>query len=287
MPWARPRDPQFSSTNTLLFAFSAFLVLAVASSLSKSHPKPPSFSAAAHTKDKKYHLLLCATGSVATIKIPAICEALSTYSNLSIRVLLSESATKFLDGQSEEQPHWDSLKKIKNVDGVYLDRHEWETPWTRGGNILHIELRRWADTMVIAPLSSNALAKMVAGMSDNLIMSVVRAWDTTGLIDGVRPDIVLGGGASGRPRKTILVAPAMNTAMWHHPVTRKHVDVLVEEWSVQNGGWVELLPPIDKGLACGDAGSGGMKEWRTIVGDIERMFPELRREETAAIEGGE
>lgn len=276
-----------SSANTALFAFSVVLVLALLSSYAKGPTPPPAFSAASHAKDKKYHLLLCATGSVATIKIPSICNALSVYSNLSIRVLLSESATKFLDGQSEEQPRWQTLKQIRNVDGVYVDKHEWLRPWTRGDSILHIELRRWADLMVIAPLSANALAKMALGISDSLIMSVIRAWDTTGMIDGVRPGVVLGGGGAGRPRKSIMVAPAMNTAMWHNPVTRKHINVLVEEWGVQNGGWVELLPPIEKGIACGDVGSGGMKEWKTIVGDIERKFPQLRKEETAAIEAGE
>ena len=57
-----------------------------------------------HFKDGKYHLLLAATGSVATIKIPNILEALSQYDNLSVRVVLSESATEFLQGQADEQP---------------------------------------------------------------------------------------------------------------------------------------------------------------------------------------
>lgn len=236
---------------------------------------PPPFAAARHYKDGKYHLLLCATGSVAAIKIPSICAALSHYSNLSIRVLLSDSARKFLQGQSEEQPHWKSLKKIKNVDGVYIDEHEWNRPWKRGNDILHIELRRWADLMVIAPLSANALAKMSQGLSDSLIMSVARAWDTTGQIDGVRPGVTLEEGAT---KKTIMVAPAMNTAMYAHPATTKHVNILVDEWGVKNGGWIEMLAPIQKGLACGDVGSGGMREWKAVVGDIERKFPELRKD---------
>lgn len=239
-----------------------------------------SFAAARHYKDGKYHLLLCATGSVATIKIPSICNALSHYTNLSIRVVLSDSATRFLQGQSEEQPHWTTLEHIKNIDGLYVDQHEWNKPWKRGDDILHIELRRWADLMVIAPLSANALAKMAYGMSDTLILSVARAWDTTGQIDGIRPGIALQGGAP----KTIMVAPAMNTAMYAHPATTRHVNVLVDEWGAQNGGWIELLAPIQKGLACGDVGSGGMREWKSVVRDIEQKFPELK-DDTVPAEG--
>lgn len=46
-----------------------------------------------------------------------------------------------------------------------------------GDPVMHIELRRWADVLVIAPLSANSLAKMAAGMCDNLITCIVRAWD--------------------------------------------------------------------------------------------------------------
>lgn len=43
--------------------------------------------------------------------------------------------------------------------------------------MLHIELRKWADLLLIAPLSANSLAKIANGMADNLLTSVVRAWD--------------------------------------------------------------------------------------------------------------
>jgi phosphopantothenoylcysteine decarboxylase len=170
------------------------------------HPASEShaFKASEHTQDGKKHLLIAASGSVATIKIPNILKALSKCPNLSIRLLLTPSAAKFLGGQSAEQPSLHSLMHIPNVDGLYVDDSEWIVPWQRGHPILHIELRRWADILVIAPLSANMLAKIVHGFSDSLLASVVRAWDTTGLVDG--------------KKKRILVAPAMNTAMWHQPV---------------------------------------------------------------------
>jgi phosphopantothenoylcysteine decarboxylase len=227
------------------------------------------FLASSHNDGKK-HLLLAASGSVATIKIPNIVSALSHHPSLSIILILTQSATHFLAGQSDEQPPLQSLLNIPNVDGILLDEDEWIHPWKRGGGVLHIELRRWADILVIAPLSANTMAKIVGGFSDNLLTSVVRAWDTTGEIEALR-------GASGemiRKRKRILAAPSMNTAMWRHPVSRRQLRVLEEEWGVdgEGEGWFEVLRPMEKELACGDVGDGAMKDWREIVGVIEERL---------------
>ncbi|KAM3420611.1 hypothetical protein BST61_g3872 [Cercospora zeina] len=240
-------------------------------------PPPPTLKASDHIHDGKHHLLLCATGSVATIKLPSIISALSPHPNLSIRILLTPSAREFLQSQSPEQPSLASISRLPNVEALYLDADEWRKPWVRGDSILHIELRRWADLMVIAPLSANALAKIAWGMSDSMVYSVARAWDTTGMIDAARPGIKLPYAAemveaNGARKKGILVAPAMNTAMWNHPVTKRHLDVLEGEWNVGNGGWVEVLRPIDKGLACGDKGGGAMREWKEIVQVIEERL---------------
>ena len=71
-----------------------------------------------------------------------------------------------------------------------------------GDPVAHIELRRWADALVIAPLSANTLAKAAAGMADGLLTCVLRAWDWN---------------------KPALLAPAMNTAMWESPLTEAHL----------------------------------------------------------------
>ena len=109
---------------------------------------------------------------------------------------------------------------------------------------------------MIAPLSANSMAKMTAGIADNLLLSVVRAWDTTGEINEEK-------------KKKIVVAPAMNTAMWRHPVTGSQLKILEDEWGVGVGGWVDVLRPIEKTLACGDSGDGAMREWSEIVTIIE------------------
>jgi len=240
------------------------------------------FLASSHN-DSKTHLLLGASGSVATIKLPNILQALSAHPNLSIILILTSSATNFLAGQAAEQPHLSSLLEIPNVDGLLLDEDEWVHPWKRGSGVLHIELRRWAHMMAIVPLSANTLAKIVGGFADNLLTSVVRAWDTTGEIDGAGLSRLEesagtgnGNGEESGKRKRILVAPAMNTAMWRHPVTKRQVRVLDEEWGVgedgKGSGWFEVLLPMAKELACGDVGDGAMKDWKEIVELIEERL---------------
>jgi phosphopantothenoylcysteine decarboxylase len=73
--------------------------------------------------------------------VPVIVETLAKHeSNLSIRIVLTQSATHFLAGQSVEQPTVSSLLHLPNVDAIYRDRDEWAPqPWRRGASILHIE----------------------------------------------------------------------------------------------------------------------------------------------------
>jgi len=167
-------------------------------------------------------------------------------SNLSIRVIITNSASRFLDGQSPEQPKLASLNLLPHVDGIYVDNDEWIDPWTRHSNILHIELRRWAHLLVIVPMSANLLAKVAGGLCNDLLTNVIRAWDIA------------------RP---IIVAPAMNQLMWEHPITAKQLSILSDDW-----GWFEILQPQVKELACGDKGIGGMCDWNEIVSVIEQRL---------------
>ncbi|EEH04025.1 phosphopantothenoylcysteine decarboxylase [Histoplasma capsulatum G186AR] len=215
------------------------------------HQSPASDIAAA-LQDGKTHLLLAASGSVATIKLPHIITALTNYPDLSIRVILTKSATHFLGGQSAEQPTVASLALLPNVDSVHQDEDEWLEPWTRNANILHIELRRWAHMLVVAPMSANLLAKVTGGICDDLLTNVIRAWE----IDPRNPT-----------RRLIIVAPSMNTMMWTHPLTAKQLAILNDEWK-----WFEVLPPQTKTLACGDTGQGAMRDWKEIVDVIENRL---------------
>ena len=204
---------------------------------------------------------------MASIKLGNIVQALSSHDNLSIRLVLTTSAAQFLAGQSHEQPTLAEISTYPNVDGIYTDEAEWARPWRRNAPILHIELRKWADLLVVAPLSANTMAKVVAGMCDNLLTSVIRAWDVGSTVDGGK-------------QKKIIFATAMNTAMWRNPITAKHIKVLEEEWGGEHG-WTEVLRPIAKTLACGDVGEGAMVEWKIIVGVIEWRLELMQAHEEA------
>ena len=59
------------------------------------------------------------------------------------------------------------------------DEEEWHQWQQKGDPVLHIDLRKWADLLIVAPLSANTLAKVAQGLCDNCLTSVVRAWDFT------------------------------------------------------------------------------------------------------------
>ncbi|CAN0470799.1 unnamed protein product, partial [Ectocarpus sp. 8 AP-2014] len=104
--------------------------------------------------------------------------------------------------------------------------------------------------LLVAPLSANTLAKLANGLCDNLVTCVARAWDF-------------------KSKKSFVVAPAMNTHMWEHPMTNRcvaqangalpsnsclyflcgdrHLSALTELG-------VAVVPPASKKLACGDIG---------------------------------
>jgi hypothetical protein len=161
---------------------------------------------------------------------------------------------------------------------LLTDEDEWAStsspPYMRVGTdpVLHIELRKWADLLVVAPLSANTLAKLAAGLCDNLLTCVARAWEYgPGPVAGAANDDRGGGGGDALgvvgassvsrppvPLKPLLCAPAMNTAMWAHPLTAAHLHVLTETL-----GW-GVVAPVEKRLACGDVGNGAMAG----VGDV-------------------
>lgn len=111
--------------------------------------------------------------------------------------------------------------------------------------MLHIQLRNWADIFVVSPLDANTLGKLAAGICDNLLTCVARAWDILS--------------------KPLIICPAMNTQMWHHPITEESLNKL-KSW-----GYI-LIPPISKKLACGDFGIGGMERVEVIAAKINEFL---------------
>jgi phosphopantothenoylcysteine decarboxylase len=152
---------------------------------------------------------------------------------------------------------------------VILDEDEWPgrdagRRWERGEPVRHIELRRWADLFLIAPLDANTLAKLAGGLCDNCLTCVWRAWD---------------------PARPVVLAPAMNTFMWQHPITRRHLRQIARDAGLNSAPdsldetavtaaineqcpLLRIVAPQVKTLACGDEGVGAMAEIAEIVAAV-------------------
>ncbi|XP_071795236.1 uncharacterized protein [Asterias amurensis] len=119
-------------------------------------------SAASSTSSatRRFHVLVGCTGSVASIKVPLLVRELSTHEQLQVSVVATENACHFF------KPSSDLPVSVQ----VYRDADEWKAWKTREDPVLHIELRRQADLLVIAPLDANTLAKVANGICDNLLV---------------------------------------------------------------------------------------------------------------------
>ena len=180
------------------------------------------------------NILLGLSGSVASVKAPLLYNSLSKLGNVIVvetknASFFSQSEQKFpqntiLCNDSVEWDSWTYFQKSQN---------------TRFGKVLHIELRKWADILVIAPCSANLLSAASTGRASNLLESLIRCWDLRSRT------------TDGQLLKPFLLAPAMNTLMWDHPATEIAINTL-KKWGVT------LVPPVSKTLACGDIGTGAM-----------------------------
>lgn len=188
-------------------------------------------------EEKTFRIIIGCTGSVATIKLPQLIQRVtSEIPNIEIKVVVTECARNFF-----------STEDIPSGTAVLTDSDEWSTWKGRGDPVLHIELAKWANLIIIAPLDANSLGKIASGLCDNLLLCILRAWE---------------------PSKPVLFCPAMNTKMWQHPITAEQITKL-KQW-----GYHEV-PCIEKTLMCGDTGPGAMAELDTIVQYIREHLANL------------
>lgn len=208
-------------------------------------------------------LILGVTGSVAAVKTPELFAALRGAGH-DLRVVATEPALYFFEPAAIDElaRGGGTTDPPGTGPAVLRDRDEWPAPgYRRGDPVRHIELRKWADALVVAPLDANTLAKLALGISDNFLTCVFRAWDFA------------------RP---VFLAPAMNTMMWESPVTRRHLGQLLEDRAGTDvpRGWtldeapglfarlaprIILIPPQARTLACGDVGIGAMADVTRIA----------------------
>ncbi|XP_027338338.1 probable phosphopantothenoylcysteine decarboxylase [Abrus precatorius] len=168
---------------------------------------------------RKPRILLAATGSVAAVKFSLLCHCFIEWAE--VRAVVTQSSLRFFD----------ALSVPKDVF-VYYDEHE-QHSWKKEGDfVLHIEICKWAEIMVIAPLSANTLAKIAGGVCDNLVTCIVQSWDY---------------------KRPLFVAPSMNTFMWENPFTQRHCTCLG-----QLG--ISLIPPVAQRKSEEEYANGAMAE---------------------------
>jgi phosphopantothenoylcysteine decarboxylase/phosphopantothenate--cysteine ligase len=164
-------------------------------------------------------ILIGVTGSIAAYKTAALIRLLIK-EGAEVKVIMTPAAANFITPLTLA-----TLSKNEVLSDIATN-----STWAN-----HVMLGRWADVMLIAPLSCNTLAKMAVGQCDNLLLAVY--------LSATCP---------------VVAAPAMDEDMWHHPSTKNNLNTL--------GGFNNKIIPVENGeLASGLTGDGRMAEPETII----------------------
>ena len=176
----------------------------------------------------KTKILLGIGGGIAAYKTPELVRRLRE-AGATVRVVMTQAATAFITPLT-----------LQVVSGrpVYTEPLD---PTTEAG-MGHIELARWADVVLIAPATANRMARLAAGLADDLLSTLCLA--TTA---------------------PLCLAPAMNPVMWAAPATVANRAVLLSRG-------VHLFGPAEGSLACGEIGLGRMKEPAALVQDLAGLL---------------
>ena len=171
-------------------------------------------------------ILLGITGSIAAYKSVVLLRSLIK-AGAEVKVIMTKGAIDFIAPLTLS-----TLSKNKVLTDLF-DEETWAN---------HVLLGRWADIMLIAPASCNTIAKMSAGFCDNLLMAVY--------LSSTCP---------------VLIAPAMDEDMWHHPANKRNIESLK-----LNGN--KFLPVNNGELASGLSGEGRMAEPEEILNYLNHYF---------------
>ena len=175
-------------------------------------------------KGKK--IVLGVTGSIAAYKAALLVRMLIK-EGAEVKVIMTSAAKDFISPLTLA-----TLSKHPVLIDVFK-----EDTWAN-----HVMLGRWADMMLVAPLSCNTLAKMAVGICDNLLLAVY--------LSAACP---------------VMLAPAMDEDMWKHPCTRRNLQTLASNGNV--------IVPVDNGeLASGLFGEGRMAEPEAIIASVIQQF---------------
>ena len=165
-------------------------------------------------------------GGIAAYKTPALVRQLVA-AGMDVIPVMTESANHFV-----------TATVLTTLSGHRVRDDLWDLEAER--SMGHIELARWADTLLIAPATANVLARLANGLSNDLL--------TTLYLATTAPTVV---------------APAMNLEMWNHSATKRNIGVLKTDG-------VSIIGPDRGEQACGETGPGRMLETEDIVSHLLR-----------------
>jgi len=177
-------------------------------------------------------IVLGVTGGIAAYKSAEIVSRLR-HLGANVHVIMTRNATEFITPLT-----FQTLSANQTVTDTFSAPEYW--------NVEHVALAKRAEIFVIAPATANILAKMAAGIADDMLSTTVLA-----------------------TKAPILVAPAMNTGMWTAEATQRNLKTLKERG-------VRTIGPESGRLACGDEGAGRMSEPEAIVEEIYRILTKKR-----------
>jgi len=173
-------------------------------------------------------VLLIVSGGIAAYKSLELVRALRKR-GIAVRAVLTESAAKFVTPLS---------LGVLTEDHVYGDMFDLKEEREIG----HIQLSRQADLIVVAPATANILAKMTAGIADDLATTILLATD-----------------------KPVLAVPAMNVRMWEHKATQRNLTQLRQDG-------IHIMEPDSGDMACGEWGKGRLPEPEAIAAEIAQLM---------------
>lgn len=185
-------------------------------------------------KDRKCpHIVLGVTGSIAAFKAAEVIRLMQKQ-GWEVSVVMTAGAAEFVAPLT-----FQTLSRNAVGTGLFDEKDGWHPE--------HIAYADRADVMVVAPCTANVLAKMAHGIADDLLTCTLLA-----------------------TRAPVVVAPAMNDAMWEHPATRANVEVL-------RARGVHLVDVGAGELACGREGAGRLAEPVEIVRQVASVLEQYER----------
>lgn len=191
-------------------------------------PKPPRDAVVPPDDLAGYEVLVCVCGGIAAYKVCAVVSEL-VQRGAGVTVAMTQAATRFVQPLSFA---------ALSARPVLLSL--WDAP--DAADVQHIRRTEEADLVLVAPATANIIAKIAAGIADEVVSTLV--------ISAAPP---------------VLVAPAMNYRMWENPMVQRNVAAL------QESGY-QLLGPADGWLACRSVGPGRMVEAREIVDRAAKLL---------------